>query len=132
MLLKVTTVVVGILINEGEILLESCADQKWKLPGGRIKTNDTPERALRRELKEAFAIRFKVGKYFGEGIYKDGSEIYRVMGYYIKKINEDFNYKELPLLNIRDLAKEDIMPLYSPIVNQLMDRNTVGSVHSTR
>lgn len=124
---NVTTVVVGILINEGEILLESCADQKFKLPGGRLKMNETPERALRRALKEAFGTKFKIGKYFGECIYKDGTEIYRVMSYYIKNIDEDFIYKELPFLNMHKLAKKDIMPLYIPIVDQLIDRNTVGS-----
>ncbi|WOD65676.1 HNH endonuclease (plasmid) [Niallia taxi] len=125
---KVTTVVVGILINQGEILLESCADQKWKLPGGRLKTNDTPERALRRELKEAFGMRLKLGKYFGEGIYKEGSEIYRVMAYNIKNINEDFNYKELQFINLSRLTIEDFLPLQCPIVNQLLDRNTVSSL----
>lgn len=125
---NVTTVVVGILINDGEILLKSGADQKWKLPGGRLKRNDTPERALSRELKKAFGIRFKVGKYFGEGIYKDGSEIYRVMGYYIRNIDGDLNHKGLQFVNIHTLAEEDFLPIDIPILKQLRNGNTVGNI----
>jgi 8-oxo-dGTP diphosphatase len=56
-----TTVVAGVLIREGKILVcQRRADQahslKWEFPGGKLEAGETPELALIRELREELGI----------------------------------------------------------------------------
>ena len=59
---KIMHVAVGVLIKDnGEYLLASRPQGKpwagwWEFPGGKIEENETPENALRRELKEELGI----------------------------------------------------------------------------
>lgn len=59
---KVVHVAVGILQKpSGEILLASRPDGKgwagwWEFPGGKIETNESPEQALARELREELGV----------------------------------------------------------------------------
>ena len=52
-----TLVVAGALCKEGNVLIAQRALGKpgagrWELPGGKLQTGETPEKALRRELEE--------------------------------------------------------------------------------
>ncbi|HVV47658.1 MAG TPA: (deoxy)nucleoside triphosphate pyrophosphohydrolase [Bryobacteraceae bacterium] len=56
-----TTVVAGIMVREGRILIcRRRADQphplKWEFPGGKVEAGESPENALRRELREELGI----------------------------------------------------------------------------
>jgi 8-oxo-dGTP diphosphatase len=56
-----TTVVAGIMVREGRILIcRRRADQphplKWEFPGGKVEAGETPKDALRRELREELGI----------------------------------------------------------------------------
>lgn len=59
---KITHVAVAILLQpDGKYLLASRPQGKpwagwWEFPGGKIEENETPEAALRRELKEELGI----------------------------------------------------------------------------
>src|ERR1700678_1777215 len=58
---KMTTVVAGVLIREGKILVcRRRADQahalKWEFPGGKLEADESPEAALIRELREELRI----------------------------------------------------------------------------
>jgi len=56
-----TTVVAGIMVRDGRILIcRRRADQphplKWEFPGGKVEAGESPEDALRRELREELGI----------------------------------------------------------------------------
>lgn len=56
-----TTVVAGILKRGGRVLIcQRRAGQahefKWEFPGGKVEAGESPEEALRRELREELAI----------------------------------------------------------------------------
>lgn len=63
-------VAVGIVINaENQVLItKRSADQhqgnKWEFPGGKIEESETPQQALRRELKEEVGIDIQSSSFF--------------------------------------------------------------------
>lgn len=126
---NVTTVTAGILIEDGKVLIakRSGNDElagKWEFPGGKVKKNETPERALRRELKEELDIKVKVRKYFGESIYKYSSGVIRLMAYDVRRIEGDFTLRvhdEIKFVTMNDLVQFDFLPADIPLVQQLID-----------
>lgn len=91
---------------------------KWSLPGGAIEKNESPLKAIKRELKEEINIVPKNIIYLGKQVYKDGSEVYR----YLSKITKDefqhiklgdegqklefFNLNEINQLDLAGYLKE--------------------------
>ena len=60
-------VVAGVVRRNGRILI--CQRKrgsrhafKWEFPGGKVEKDETPERALERELEEELGIRAKTGR----------------------------------------------------------------------
>ena len=62
-------VVVGVIINhKNQVLIAKRASHqhqgnKWEFPGGKVENNETPQDALKRELKEELGIELQVAKY---------------------------------------------------------------------
>jgi 8-oxo-dGTP diphosphatase len=59
-------VVAGLLIEGGRVLItQRREDQpmplKWEFPGGKIEEGESPEAALRRELREEIGVEVRVG-----------------------------------------------------------------------
>lgn len=64
-----TVVVAGLLIQEGQILIAQRPLDKhmggcWEFPGGKLERGETPEEALRRELREELDIEVDVGRIY--------------------------------------------------------------------
>lgn len=61
-----TTVVAGILERDGRTLIcrrraDGAHPLKWEFPGGKVEPGESPEQALRRELREELGIDAKPG-----------------------------------------------------------------------
>ncbi|MDM5225008.1 NUDIX domain-containing protein [Cytobacillus sp. NJ13] len=127
---SVTTVVAGILIEEGKVLIAKRSGNddlagKWEFPGGKVKKKETPERGLRRELYEELGIKVRVRKYFGESIYKYKSGVIRLMAYYVRRVDGDFKldvHEEVKFINVEELSDYDFLPADIPLVNKLISR----------
>lgn len=67
---EILQVTAAILEKDGRVMIaqrragDSLA-RKWEFPGGKVKTGETPEQCLARELTEEFDIRVLVGEFLG-------------------------------------------------------------------
>lgn len=130
---NVTTVAAGIIIEDGKILIakRSGNDElagKWEFPGGKLNTNETPEKALQRELYEELGINVRIGTYFGESIYQYSSGIIRLMTYFVNKFEGKYRlnvHDDIKFVSLNDLGKYDLLPADVPIVNKLMESNQI-------
>ena len=102
-MVKMIDVTAAILVKDGKILIAKRKNtdkipNKWEFPGGKIKSDETPETCLKREIREEFGVDITVGNYLGESVYHyDHATIrlcaYRVnwqRGHFILKEHADF------------------------------------------
>jgi 8-oxo-dGTP diphosphatase len=129
-----TTVVAGVLIREGRILVcRRRADQahalKWEFPGGKLEDGETPEAALIRELREELGIEAEPSRELMryEFAYPEKKPILLVFfevlawrGEIVNRIFESMEWSEAERLKDYDLLEGDgpFLEAYRPeIVN---------------
>lgn len=97
---------------DGKILIakrnQEPGKNKWALPGGFIESNENPEKACLRELKEETGVEGKIIKLVG--VYLQKTKIYGsliVIGYVIRVLKEDIHVnselKEAGFFSRKDL-----------------------------
>lgn len=100
------TVVAALIRHQGRFLI--CQRQKddtfglkWEFPGGKLKTGETPQQALTRELQEELGVAATIGP-----------EVYRARHRYAEHATELrllFYAASLPADSVRNLAFEQIV-----------------------
>lgn len=67
---KTIEVVAAVIVDDGEVLCMqrgqtkfAYTSYKWEFPGGKIEAGETPEEALRREIREEMAMEVRVGRH---------------------------------------------------------------------
>lgn len=60
-------VVAGVVVRDGRVMLcqrkkDKHNGLKWEFPGGKLEPGESPEEALRRELREELSIETEVGR----------------------------------------------------------------------
>lgn len=67
---KTIEVVAAVIVDDGEVLCMQrgqtkfpYTSYKWEFPGGKIEAGETPEEALRREIREEMAMEVRVGRH---------------------------------------------------------------------
>ena len=68
--MKHIEVVAAVIVDDGEVLCMQrgqtkfpYTSYKWEFPGGKIEAGETPEEALRREIREEMAMDVRVGRH---------------------------------------------------------------------
>ncbi|MBN9654705.1 (deoxy)nucleoside triphosphate pyrophosphohydrolase [Halobacillus sp. GSS1] len=95
----------------------------WEFPGGKIKENETPEEALKREIKEELNCDIVVHSRVEETTQESDSNIINLSTYKAKiiaGIPEAIEHEELRWVTIKELNNLKWAPADIPTVNRLM------------
>lgn len=78
----------ALIIQENKLLTffhhRDGAPARWRIPGGRIESGETPEQAARRELMEEIGIDIAIERLFGRYLTREKSE-----WYFLAKVNSE-------------------------------------------
>jgi len=121
-------VVAGLIRHRGKILLArrqaGChLAGYWEFPGGKLEPGETPEQALRRELREELAIATEVLGYLGESRYDYGHKQVRLLGYHCRYLSGEFSldsHDAIVWVTPAKLPDYRLAPADIPLVEQLL------------
>jgi 8-oxo-dGTP diphosphatase len=120
-------VVAAILQRDGKILIarrkagKSFAG-KWEFPGGKIEPGESPEAALRRELKEEFSIEASVESYLGTSRHSYPLLTVELIAYTVRYEGGSFvlsEHDELRWVKKEDLPSFDMTEADLPLIELL-------------
>ena len=125
-------VVGGIIINKNKILVAQRSIQKehplkWEFPGGKIKVNENPIDALKREIKEELSVDVKKYKFLLDYEY-DYQDIKKIHLYFYK-IDEyvgkvrNIEHNQLLWIQYNDLEKLDFLDGDRMIIDHIQNLN---------
>lgn len=125
-------VVGGIIVNKNKILVAQRSIQKehplkWEFPGGKIKVNENPIDALKREIKEELSVDVKKYKFLLDYEY-DYQDIKKIHLYfykideYIGKVR-NIEHNQLLWIQYNDLEKLDFLDGDRMIIDHIQNLN---------
>ena len=122
----------GIIVDENKILIAQRSNQKdhplkWEFPGGKIKVNENPIEALKREIKEELSIDIKKSKFLLDYQY-DYQDIKKIHLYFYK-IDEyvgkvkNIEHNQLLWIQRNHLEKLDFLDGDRMIIDHIQNSN---------
>ena len=126
------TTVAGIITNNSKILLTKRSrliieGGKWCLPGGQIKFKETPEQAVKREIKEETGLTAKKTRflfYFNEVLVK--IDLHSVVLVFLVdvsgKIKTNWEVSEAKWLTKQEIKKLDIAFEHKKIIDKFLSK----------
>jgi len=123
---KAIAVTAAILVKSGKVFAArrkpgSHLAGYWEFPGGKLKSGESPEECLKRELTEEFGITTKVGMFVGESIYDYGTKLVHLMAYQVEHLAGDFqliDHDDMRWLTLADVDTVEWAPADIPLVEQ--------------
>lgn len=133
--MKTLYVVAAIIVKDGKIFSARRAygfqRGKWEFPGGKIKEGETPEEALKREIKEELDSEIEVGSFFMKEVYQY-PEFLLDMDVFVCRLkdgqlkHEEGIHDDESFLNIEELRSEQWCPADAEIVEEVIRRHKAG------
>ena len=125
---KTYNVVGAAIVKDDKVLIAQRKDKelsgKWEFPGGKIEKGETPEQALKREIKEELDIDISVhemisSSYYEYSDYNVELAVYRCTMTDDQEIN-DTEHSQLKWVKISQIIYEDMADADIPIARALI------------
>jgi len=125
--MKIVIVTAALIIEQGKILVtqrkkDASHGLLWEFPGGKVKEEEEPREALRRELKEELDVEVEVGMIF-DAVFYSYPEYPILLLVYRCRIEKGslkhFGCNDLRWVNLRELEKLAMPPADDPIRKHL-------------
>ncbi len=121
-------VVTGLVRRQGKILLgrrpEGSLAGVWEFPGGKIETNESPEKALARELQEELGIESDIGHLRLATTHSYGDTSILLLFYdvfYWRGQPKAVHHTELKWVEPDELKNEDLPEANRRVLHQLIE-----------
>lgn len=122
----------AIIVKDGKTLIAPKKSEykfkwtnKWVFPGGMVRTNETPEECLKRNLIEKLNINANIGDYIGESVYILEFVPVRLLAYqaYWDDENVITNARtEYKLVTQAEIKDYDLILAHQPFVEKFWDK----------
>lgn len=128
-------VTAALLRKDSKILITKRPPDKqqggfWEFPGGKLQDNETPQEALKRELREELDLEIEVGGIF-EAVYHryDWGPVL-ILVYECRPLSgviRNLEVDEHRWLFVEQLPEYDILPADRPIIDKLLRQGPFGA-----
>ena len=126
------SVTAAILIKDDQVLIARRKPGlrhagKWEFPGGKVEPGESPRTCLKRELKEEFNIRVKVGGAFADTIHRYRRGPVHLMAYWVDWIAGDMrstDHDRIAWVSPGYLGDYDLLPADIPFAKKLVSQAT--------
>lgn len=125
-------VVGAVLVRNGKVLAAKRSSSMslpgmWEFPGGKIEKNESPEQALRRELKEELLCDAVVGDHIETTEHAYGFGVVTLSTYYCSLLDDEpslTEHSEIRWLPFSDLLELDWAPADIPAVQKIVQEHS--------
>jgi 8-oxo-dGTP diphosphatase len=127
-------VVAAVMEKDGKVLIarRRKGDKlagKWEFPGGKIEPGESPEAALRRELREELGIESEIGCFLCESIYQYSHLSVRLLAYHAVWISGDMTptvHDQVLWVTRAELSAYDFPEANLLVIKTILDHDKQG------
>lgn len=102
----------------------------WEFPGGKLQSNETPQQALKRELREELDLEVEVGEIFEVVYHRYDWGPVLILVYECRPLGEVIRNLEIDehcWLAVEQLPEYDLLPADRPIIDKLLLQRSYGA-----